>query len=147
MVNALRDGIMARLNALLDAARILVQQIRDLLPFSDAKKGPLSDLTAAGAAIPKTLADGIRSNQAMAVRAAARMAAAVQSSIQIGAAYTSPPFALATAGSTERHARPVPVNVYQTITVNGSANPSDVRSAARLGIIDAARSMGLAYNG
>jgi len=35
--------------------------IRDLLPFSDAKVGPLSDITAAGASIIKTLCKGILS--------------------------------------------------------------------------------------
>jgi TP901 family phage tail tape measure protein len=33
--------------------------VRDLLPFSDAKKGPLSDLTDAGSSIIKTLCKGI----------------------------------------------------------------------------------------
>lgn len=34
--------------------------IRKLLPFSDAKEGPLADLTKSGAAIPATLAEGMR---------------------------------------------------------------------------------------
>ncbi|HPD17973.1 MAG TPA: phage tail tape measure protein [Planctomycetota bacterium] len=37
----------------------VLKWIRDLLPFSDAKAGPLSDLTAAGAALIKTLCKGI----------------------------------------------------------------------------------------
>ena len=34
--------------------------VRDFLPFSDAKKGPLSDLTASGKALTTTFLEGIR---------------------------------------------------------------------------------------
>ena len=38
----------------------MLAEARDWLPFSDAKKGPLADLTASGKAIVDTLAAGIR---------------------------------------------------------------------------------------
>jgi TP901 family phage tail tape measure protein len=59
MVQAFADGVRNALQRALDAARELVRQIRELLPGSDAKTGPLSDLTASGAALPATLAVGI----------------------------------------------------------------------------------------
>ncbi len=54
------DGVISALNAALEAARRIAQAIRDLLPGSDAKKGPLSDLFASGRALPMTLARGIQ---------------------------------------------------------------------------------------
>lgn len=47
-------------NALGEAMDEALQPVADRLPQSDAKIGPLSDLTARGAAIPETLAAGIR---------------------------------------------------------------------------------------
>lgn len=60
MVNAFAQGIMDKLNGLLDRVREMVQKIRDLLPGSDAKVGPLSDLTRSGQGLPRALAAGIK---------------------------------------------------------------------------------------
>ena len=46
-------------DAAVDQAVDTAQRLRDLMPGSDAKEGPLSDLTAAGMAIPATLAAGV----------------------------------------------------------------------------------------
>ncbi len=59
MAQAFGDGIRSALGAALDAARAMAQALRDLLPGSDAKRGPLSDLTASGAALPVTFAKGV----------------------------------------------------------------------------------------
>lgn len=74
MVAAFERGIMDRLQGLLDAARRLAQQIRDLLPGSDAKTGPLSDLTASGRALPDTLAAAISRGAPAAISAVESMA-------------------------------------------------------------------------
>lgn len=74
MVRAFADGIMGALNSALDAARRLVQQIRDLLPGSDAKSGPLSDITDAGRSLPETLAGAIERGAPSAVSAVADLA-------------------------------------------------------------------------
>lgn len=74
MVAAFERGIMDRLQGLLDAARRLAQQIRDLLPGSDAKTGPLSDLTASGRALPDTLAAAISRGAPTAISAVESMA-------------------------------------------------------------------------
>jgi TP901 family phage tail tape measure protein len=59
MVRAFADGVMNALSNAIDAARRLAQELRDLLPGSDAKTGPLSDLTDSGRALPATLGQAI----------------------------------------------------------------------------------------
>ena len=54
------DGFLSVKDFLIDAVSGVLDEARDWLPFSDAKKGPLSDLTASGQAIIDTLAAGIR---------------------------------------------------------------------------------------
>ncbi len=54
------DGIKSKLSAPLKLIKAGLAKIRKLLPFSDAKEGPLSNLTASGMAIPETMARGIR---------------------------------------------------------------------------------------
>lgn len=57
------EGIISKLQEVYERVRELVGRIRDLLPGSDAKEGPLSDLFASGRALPQTLAQGILSGQ------------------------------------------------------------------------------------
>ena len=58
-INALFDGIMAGWKRLKSGVVKVMESIRDLLPGSDAKEGPLSDLTRAGKALMPTFAKGI----------------------------------------------------------------------------------------
>lgn len=59
-VNAILDGIKAAWSGLVDSVTGLMGDLRDLLPFSDAKKGPLSSLTASGSAFIDTFASGMK---------------------------------------------------------------------------------------
>ena len=54
------DGILSIGDTVKDAVTGVLKKARDLLPFSDAKEGPLSGLTASGRAIVDTLAKGVR---------------------------------------------------------------------------------------
>jgi TP901 family phage tail tape measure protein len=54
------QGILAAVEYPLDALRQSLVKLRNLLPFSDAREGPLSALTDSGAALVKTFAQGIR---------------------------------------------------------------------------------------
>ena len=60
MMNGLRDGIVDRMSAPVDAVRDVAGEAAEFLTSSDAEKGPLSNLTDRGRAIPETLAEGIR---------------------------------------------------------------------------------------
>lgn len=56
----LGEGIRAAGGLVGDAVRAVFAKVRDLLPFSDARAGPLSTLTASGGQLVTTLGAGIR---------------------------------------------------------------------------------------
>lgn len=58
-VNAIWEGIKSAWGAMVDGVSDMLSDLRDLLPFSDAKEGPLSNLTGSGGAFVKTFATGI----------------------------------------------------------------------------------------
>ena len=57
--DAFTNGISATISKAVDRARAAAREIRNLLPFSDAKEGPLSDLTESGESLMRTFAKGI----------------------------------------------------------------------------------------
>ncbi len=58
-ITAIWDGIVSVWTGVMDGITGLFGQIRDMLPFSDAKTGPLSTLTKSGRAFMSTFASGI----------------------------------------------------------------------------------------
>lgn len=81
LVASLKLGVEHATRSISSSMRKLAQEIRDWLPGSDAKKGPLSDLTFAGRAIPSTLADGINAGSSEAVTAMQQMTGGLMSSL------------------------------------------------------------------
>ncbi len=73
LVNALWDGIVAAWDGLVSGVKDLLSGLRDMLPFSDAKEGPLSQLTASGSAFVDTFSSGITSAGSVAVDALSGM--------------------------------------------------------------------------
>ena len=61
LMETLVTGIKATAGLAKDAVVSVLSGVRDLLPFSDAREGPLSRLTHSGRAIVTTLAEGVRS--------------------------------------------------------------------------------------
>jgi len=59
LMTAFKDGIMATWESLKSGVTKVLGWIRDLLPGSDAKRGPLSDLTASGKAFFPTFTKGL----------------------------------------------------------------------------------------
>ena len=59
LIMALVDGIVAMAKTPYDAVKEALGFVGDLLPFSDAKEGPLSRLTESGFKIMATLAEGV----------------------------------------------------------------------------------------
>ena len=59
-VNAIKDGILGAAQNLWGAVTGVFGKIRNMLPFSDAKEGPLADLTASGKMMMDTLGKGIQ---------------------------------------------------------------------------------------
>lgn len=60
IITTLVDGIKAMASAPVKAISGVLDKVREFLPFSDAKKGPLSNLTLNGGKIVTTMAEGIR---------------------------------------------------------------------------------------
>ena len=58
--DAFTAGIRSALFGPVEAVQVGLQSVRNLLPFSDAKEGPLSQLTRSGQALMETLAEGAR---------------------------------------------------------------------------------------
>lgn len=61
IMETLAEGIKSAVMAPVNAIKGGFKKVRDLLPFSDAKKGPFSDLTFNGGRIMTTLAEGVKS--------------------------------------------------------------------------------------
>lgn len=59
LISTLKDGIVSMASSLLDSVTGIFSKIRNLLPFSDAKEGPLSTLTLSGTRMMTTLAEGV----------------------------------------------------------------------------------------
>lgn len=60
LFDALTNGIKAVINRPVEMVKAAVQKLRDLLPGSDAKEGPLSTLTASGRALVTTFGGGMQ---------------------------------------------------------------------------------------
>lgn len=61
IIDTLVDGIKKAANKPVEAVKAIFQKVRNLLPFSDAKEGPLSTLTLSGHRTMSTIAEGIDS--------------------------------------------------------------------------------------
>lgn len=59
LLDAFTEGIKSAVMKPYEAAKEGLAKLRKLLPFSDAKEGPLSQLTRSGRAVPETFAEGI----------------------------------------------------------------------------------------
>ena len=64
LMTALSDGITSGISSAVGAVSGALDTIRSYLPFSDAKVGPLSDITASGAALMTTFEKGIAMSSA-----------------------------------------------------------------------------------
>lgn len=59
LLTTLIDGIKSAAGGLVDTVKGVFSDIRDMLPFSDAKTGPLSTLTLSGSRLMTTLGEGV----------------------------------------------------------------------------------------
>lgn len=108
LIGAFVRGIKSKIGSVKSSVNSAVQAARDRLPGSDAKEGPLSDLTKSGEALPETFAEGIESNLRT-VRGASMMTAQAAS-----------PTAQAQAGGT---------NITVNVDARGATDPDAVGTA------------------
>ncbi len=59
LIDTLKEGILSAAANLVDSVKGVFQKVRNLLPFSDAKEGPLSTLTLSGSRLMTTLSEGV----------------------------------------------------------------------------------------
>ncbi|HFG4973316.1 TPA: phage tail tape measure protein [Salmonella enterica subsp. enterica serovar Stanley] len=65
IIETLITGIKSKANALVDEVKGIFATVREYLPFSDAKRGPFSQLTKSGGAIMATLASGVNGSNSL----------------------------------------------------------------------------------
>lgn len=115
MATGITTGIMFPYHALMGG----LHELRQLLPFSDAEVGPLSELTASGAAIPETLAEGLRGSTGQLQKALDDLAVDAPN-LSLGV----------TGGASGGAASPMQISLTQHIEVNtGSADGTAVEAA------------------
>jgi hypothetical protein len=62
IIKTMADGILAAKDWIVNKVKSVFEEVRKYMPFSDAKKGPFSQLTYSGGAIMTTLATGVDRN-------------------------------------------------------------------------------------
>lgn len=112
LLSTLANGIKAAVSAPVEAVKGALSKVRDFLPFSDAKVGPLSELTYSGMQVMETLTSGI-------MKAATDPAGAVEGALsRISGGLSG--FAERLMGSSGADAGGgLSVTINQDITVNG----------------------------
>lgn len=65
IIETLITGIKSKASALVDEVKGVFATVREYLPFSDAKRGPFSQLTKSGGAIMATLASGVNGSNSL----------------------------------------------------------------------------------
>lgn len=134
LLRGFTDGIKSMASAPKDAVMDAVSGLRRLLPSSDAKEGPLSDLTASGKALGETLAIGIGKGTKDAVRAAQGASQAIMggfSGMSAGVA-VSP---AVSSGSSVTRSAPSNVTVHANLHGVMTRSRSDEREIAK-GLIE-----------
>jgi phage-related protein len=118
LMNMMKDGIMNAASAVMRAVRNIAQKVRDMLPFSPAKDGPLSDLDKLDFAGPITdsIGKGLPDVQAQ-----------MSHMLQMPEMSASTP-AIESASNSGNNARPIVINV----SAADFTDPEHVRKMARI---------------
>lgn len=125
LMTAFATGVTANSSVLLRAVEAVLQQVRDRLPSSDAKRGPLSDLTHSGRMLVRTWLSGATAERA-------RLGATVNgllSNLTPGAGFTT---ATAAASAARGGIQTAQINNYFEGTPTQAAGSLD-REARRFG--------------
>lgn len=125
LLKTLTDGIVSMAKAPVEAVKGVLKKVRDFLPFSDAKTGPLSELTYSGSQIMETLSRGI-------MEAANAPLNAMDSALRIA------PEELLSAGGGGFGGGGVTITINQEIHVTGGG---DAYEQARRGAADGAQDL------
>ena len=134
IMQTMASGIRSAIGAPARAVQGALSRVRNLLPFSDAKEGPLSQLTASGAAIMKTLSEGMtKAGPADMIGSMASAMRDLLSSVDAGIDLSSMRSAIGRAtGGGQQSGSQITMQVTQHITI-GAGTGADVQQQARQG--------------
>jgi TP901 family phage tail tape measure protein len=99
LIDALWEGIKAAWSGLVENVTGLMGDLRDLLPFSDAKAGPLSELTASGSALVTTFSEGLSAVADVPIKALSGLLEGVRDLLPFSDAKRGPLSELTTSGA------------------------------------------------
>lgn len=150
LLKTLGDGIVAGVKFAISPMKWALDKVREFLPFSDAKTGPLSELTKSGSAIMTTLSDGMgKVNANTMMQPFNKTTAAMVSGFGQGGAAndTAPSNTLGSLSGQLNKAMPsinnggaITLQVTQEINIGSDAGPS-VQQQAREGARQGAQDM------
>lgn len=120
LVDAIVDGIKSSPDAVKDAVSGVVGEARDMLPFSPAKEGPLSDIDQSGEALPETFAAGIETTADAPVDATETMAAHATPRVPTGGS-----------AGTRDGGKQITVNIRKIVTEDADSFADDLHRALR----------------
>jgi TP901 family phage tail tape measure protein len=128
---AFAQGVINSAAAAYNAVADSVKSVRNLLPSSPAKEGPLSDLDKSGAALLGTFASNINGDDLIAKLTS--VLASIPLASPIGAGLTAPTPALATAGTgaNQTGGQTVNVNYTQNVQIQSSLNGTEIINALK----------------
>lgn len=127
IISTLASGIRSAASSVISSVTNVFKRVRNLLPFSDAKEGPLSELTKSGAAIMETLAQGASQTPELQKSIANQLQAANQSSGLMSAT------AGVAASDSSSGGMVIHVTVEQNITVDGGGDVAGIRESVAQG--------------
>ena len=149
-IDAITGGILSGAVALYEGVKSVFGKIAGLLPESDAREGPLSNLTAQGRALVDTLSEGIR--QARPIEVALAGALSLPPGLALGSlapdldalAGPLPPPSIASAAGQAGQRPPISVTVTfgeGAIRIDAaSGDPEEINDAIAGGLADKIRS-------
>ena len=133
MMGAVGEGIDSGKGAAVGAVENVAEEMRDFFGSSDAKRGPLSDITAAGRSIIETLAKGVRQAEPLRAALTAGALALPPTADLLANLPVGPPIARQSAFGGERGATTISVNIGQGAIVIHAPGGDPREIAAALG--------------
>lgn len=124
------EGIKSAINKPVDMVKKALQKIRNMLPFSDAKEGPLSSLTLSGSKVLSTMAEGIKLTENLPAQEVESALGKVDLTLQKSSTQKEDK-----AGGQESRTGEQEAQVSRNITINNlnlNINPKDIEDLKKL---------------
>lgn len=130
IMDTFTEGIKSAINKPVDMVKKALQKIRNMLPFSDAKEGPLSSLTLSGSKVLSTMAEGIKLTENLPAQEVESALGKVDLTLQKSSTQKEDK-----AGGQESRTGEQEAQVSRNITINNlnlNINPKDIEDLKKL---------------